>query len=642
MSLVDFTAAPRRKESVRFDLLDEDFNCIGTVHPLGTPSLRVERSRQVKRSLSGFTLLPPESQTVTPTTPVRPSWVFEDGTEYQLGVFYLADELVRPDADEPLDSGTLGDGMVLYRESLGQTFSVRTGDPIMDKLIEASQLSSRAAPRVVRDTRITAMARSPMAWVAGTPIVTVIEDLADAGGIRVYFDVTGALRFELTDTDPDVLDLTEHQAGTLKFRYNSEDAPNRWVARDNSQGFSVIGIYDLPDAAPHSFAKRGRYVTRIVEISGLTDQDAADAAAREAALDEEFPYKAATAEFCARPDLDVFCHVRLSNGQVYILDSFDTELGASGSTSIDCQAVWDNPATPAYELRSSIDQAPVIPGDVPPLRAYMLWNPKFLRYWRTLDRRERAKLRRFFDAQAQADRERRERRRRRHERPARRPRRPSQWSTTGTGPALHGMLRHGTVVTSDPQLGVATVRLDGDDQGSEIQVQMESEAPSIGQPVTVRFNSPTPTLVGQPGGQQRLMGRARVVSLQTEAGSAEVDLTNLEVEAAVTAPGRAIKITMRGQVLATVANSGSVGVIYRDDGAGGAYTEIGRWMRDESTPAGSGRLYQGFAMDYSPDPGVYSYKAALQVAGGFTLRSGVTPSDLLVEDVGADPEATSA
>ena len=391
MTLLDFSLSPRRRESVRFDLLDDDLNPIGQVYPVGAPSLTVDRARQVKRSLTGVTLFPPDSERLTWRSRLRPVWVFDDGTEWPCGVFVLSDETVRPDGDGRLDAVAMGDQMSLYREPLEQTFSVKPGDSVLDKLVELHERASTPASRLGWG-HITALASSGLVWPPGTLIADALEELAATAAVEVWFNRRGTLRLDLLSDEPNVVDLSHHIEGTLKFSYSNEDTPNRWVARSNDIDFSISGSYDLPANAPHSFAKRGRLVVREVEVPGLVGQDAADDAARDAAFDEEFPYKEASLDVPGRPDLDVHDSLRLSNGQVFRLDSVSTELESSGISNVQCQAEWENPDTTNREPKLSFDGGEPIPGSVPPLNPKILWNPAFLKMWRKLSPKQRRKL----------------------------------------------------------------------------------------------------------------------------------------------------------------------------------------------------------------------------------------------------------
>jgi hypothetical protein len=635
-SLLDFSLSPRRKESVRFDLLDEDLNLIGRVHPVGVPTLEIERASQVKRRLSNVVLFPPQSQQVTYRTRLAPVWVFDDGTEHPLGVFYLNDETIRATGEEPLEIPMMGDGMILYRETIDKTFSVWPGNSFLDKLNEVHLLATDPAPYVAYD-HITDLARTPMAWPAGTPIADIMEEIGDAAGLRIWFNSRGTLRFDVAaDPEDEDLDLSNHIEGSLKVTYSNEDSPNRWIARDVGVDFSVQGVYDLPDGSPHSFAKRGRYVTREVELPGLVGADAADRAARAAALDEPFPYKTATVELPARPDLDVYSQVRLQGEQVWLLDSAETELVASGTTSVTAQVMWENPNSIRNEPRLSIGGSEPIPGDVPPTKAYMLWDPAFLKKWRSLTPRQRRKLRAYLDAMEQQRLERQERRQRRAAR--RRRRTANQRRQNRPHPR-----RSGRVQSYDPELKIATVLLDNDPQGSEVPVRLESDIPGADQRITVQFNSPTPTAVGSEGGMHRLLGYARVVANQTISATAPTAITDAEVEVAITQPGRLIVVTAQARFSVTGGSTVEYmeGIIQRDDGAG-TFTDLGSFgstlgLGDHSF----GETLSGFALDPSPDPGVYAYR--LRSSGTvqpYRVASAATPTLIMVWDVGADPEAS--
>lgn len=638
-TLLDFSLAPRRFESVRFDLLDEDLNKVGEVHPVGAPTMKIERAAQVKRSLSNVVLFPPESQRVTYRTRIRPIWVFDDGTFYPMGVFHLNDETIVATGEEPLEIPVMGDGIVLYREPLTKSFSVRPGDSVLDKLYELHGLATHPAPYVAYD-HITDLSKVALAWPAGTLLSDVMEELADSAGVRVWFNAKGTLRFDLASDETDgtagVIDLTNHIEGSLKISYSNEDTPNRWIARDNAVDFSIEGVYDLPDDSPHSAARRGRVITQVVEIPGLIGQDAADRIARQAALDEEFPYKTATAEFPARPDLDCFVPVRLEGGQVWKIDTIDTELISSGTTTVEAQVFWENPDSRFAEPRTTLEGSDPVPGSVPPLNPQLLWSPEFRKYWRGLTRKQKRRLRRWFDALEQQRLERLERRRRR----AAAQRRKTAQQRRKRRPKHR---RAGRVQSFDPHHRIATVLLDGDSQGDEVPVYMETDIPGPDQRVMVNFNSPTPSVSGIEGGINRMLGYVQVTDNETISGLGPVAVTDLEVEVTITQPSRVIAIYAAIRV--SVTGGSSVlwveGQIQRDDGEG-TYSNIGPF---DATIGfgnhGTGNTLSGYVFDKSPDPGIYSYRMRVESnAQPYRIAGAAQASSLLIFDVGADLEAT--
>jgi hypothetical protein len=625
--------------------LDEDLNKIGQVHPLGAPSLTLDRFRQVKRSLEGVSLMPPDSTRLTYRTRLAPVWVFDDGSTYNLGVFVLSDETVGPDEQGRLDSVAMGDQMSLYRSSLEQTFVVRPGDQILEKLVEVHQLAPNPAP-YVGYSHITETADQSMVWPVATPIADVMEELAEAAGVRAWFTREGQLRFDFINDDDDPIDLVNHIEGTLQYSYSNEDTPNRWVVRDNGNDQSITGVYELPDAAPHSFAKRGRWITNEVEIPGLVGQDAADVLAMEAAFAEEFPYKEASLELPARPDLDVFDSVRLHNGQIFRIDSVTTDLVPSGTSQVECQALWENPDTARLEPKVSFEGSEPISGDIPPTRAFMLWTPAFLKKWRSLTPRQQRQLRAYFDGLAQQRAEREERRRRRRAQRRRKGRhRRNRMAKAGQ------KRRAGRVQTYDPHLRLATVLLDGDPTGNEVPVRMETDIPGNDQRVMVQFNSPTPTAVGIEGGINRLLGYAVDNTVQTIDSLARTDLEGVEVEVTITQPGRVIMVTgCISTNMITAAEAFATVILYaqRDDGEGN-YTDLGEIGSVFSIPNTPGhKSITGEIIDASPDPGVYSYRLQVQnpdfgnAGSGYRIRGSVRPTMICVWDVGADIEATSA
>ena len=649
MSLLDFSAASSRKEFVRFDLLDEDLNPIGVVHPVGAPELKVERAQPTKRTLSGVTLLPPEASRVTARTRISPVWVFEDGTEFPLGVFVLNDETTVVGDEDRLEAAVMSDQMALYRETLESAFSVRPGDLIIDQLTLLHQRATNPAPRVVAD-QITATARVGMSWPSGTSISQALDELSRAAGCRVWFDRAGMLRFTIEPDDPtEVIDLRNPINGSLQISYSNEDSPNRWIASAPEQEFAIIGVYDLPDESPHSYARRGRRVVREVEVPGLTDQETADAAAKRGSLEEAFPYKSASAEYPARPDLDAFDFVRLPDGQVYTLDGASTELTGGGTTKIECQAYWENPETLSLEAKLTVEGSEPMGGTTPPMNPRMMWNPEFLRAWRRLTPSQRRHFLAYWaavDSQRAARTER--RRASRAESSVRRnPRsRPRQQRRTGQ------------VQTVDPHTRQAVVLIDGDPQGSEIAVELESVIPGPGERAIVNFDSTVPSIVGVVGGEQRLLGWLRsgggvqtiddltypiagfdfAESIYKTEAWTDADL--MEVEVTVTQPGRLIMVQASVCVELDSDHKRFELHIYRDDGDGGSFTDVGLVARGDIPVNGKPEVRSGFVIDDGLDPGIYRYKLWGVMGDTGLVNNDISPALIMIQDAGADPNAT--
>lgn len=310
--LLELDETSRRVESFRYELLDSSNGYVGVlaVRRSTPPGMRNDVTAPIPRTLSGLTILPRTrvtddsdmffAQDVDTTVQrVRPVHVIGPGGtgyENEWGLFLFADD------DDVVDSGgtakacQLVDQTQITAQVLSQSVVYGLGANIADALV------AQAAAAGIVSTSIeatTATLSAPIAGLAGRDTHDkVMRELCQAAGfLRPYFDNPGTLVCRsapnLTTASPDhvygpgtgltgrVLDGTIHESNGLLR------APNRYVVRDTSLSeAALVGIYDVPASAPHSYANIGYRRIKSADVQGLADQTAADqAAAAEHAMD---------------------------------------------------------------------------------------------------------------------------------------------------------------------------------------------------------------------------------------------------------------------------------------------------------------------------------------------------------------------
>lgn len=293
--LLDLDTRAARQETFRFDVLDRLGNVIGSVdvdadHP---PSITNDVAATNLRQMQGFRISPADIAGInTLTDRIRPVHIFGPGGtgfELPLGVFVFADDDDDVRSFGALKECSLTDQTIDLAQILAESVSYPAGTGIADALaaeataagsldfsIDSSSLTV-GAPIVGaagKDTRLTVMQSlctqagffQPYYDNDGTLICRAVPDLAVANPDHVYNRGTGS-------TGRVVANSVHSANGLLS-------APNRYIATDTSAtNIELVGVYNVPDTAPHSFANTGRLRVRSESIQGLESQAAANAAA---------------------------------------------------------------------------------------------------------------------------------------------------------------------------------------------------------------------------------------------------------------------------------------------------------------------------------------------------------------------------
>lgn len=293
-------------ESVRFDLYDANGNLLGVlaveyVEDDGEhiPRISNDVNRRTKRQLDGLRI--PARPLVDRSTRrfyaedidplsmrVRPSWLLATGEEYPMGEFLWADDSAMLWSwGEPRDCSLVDQCLVLDQD-LDRNVGYSVGTNIGAALAEQAEVAGISAERRIIESSTRALSE-PIAWAAGRDRRLVIfESLCSlAGFLPPYFDNDGRLVCrsapDLVSAAPDFrygLGVGRVIPGTPVRSSDILNAPNRYVVIDSSaQDSELVGMFDVPDSAPHSFANRHIHVVRTLDLQGLTDQAAADDAA---------------------------------------------------------------------------------------------------------------------------------------------------------------------------------------------------------------------------------------------------------------------------------------------------------------------------------------------------------------------------
>jgi hypothetical protein len=306
-----------RASSWRFDLYDGS-------EPLGTlelmdrdspPSITVDISRSIKRTMQNFSVLPNEIDEINAVRwSVRVFMILSDKTEWPLGLFRFADvsrHRITAMNGVELTVGECGlvDQLLIVDQELDHSVSYPPGTVITDAIYGLLseipiEFNMQTSPAV-----ITPQAEA-LSWKIGTSRLRVINELAMMIGFHdLYFDNVGVGQLgpmpdPFTAAAGDVL---SYPAGLRTFRgtvtrsTNILELPNRFIVINNgATDLPVYGICDIPPEAPHSIENRGFVVSHVEQMQGIATQQDADFAARSLCRGWRFPFE--TVEFSGPPD----------------------------------------------------------------------------------------------------------------------------------------------------------------------------------------------------------------------------------------------------------------------------------------------------------------------------------------------------
>lgn len=277
--LLDLNGIGQRQSEVRYEVLDQALNVIGTVKPLDSALPVIENNihRTVKRDLRSMRLATEDQAAIDPFADrLRPVWVLENGATYSLGIFIFG-SMDRLRREYGLDADVSAvDQTIILDQGVETTVSLNTGDSVRTALL--AQFAAAMIPVYDVDTSIGTSISAPIAWPAGTTRLRIINDLAAMGSAySAYFDNNGVGRVRRVEsvTEVTVADHIYHEGGRILRGSMVEtddliEAPNRYLVIDSAAVEAAItGFFDVPADAPHSAFNRGFVVTKVIDEQGL-------------------------------------------------------------------------------------------------------------------------------------------------------------------------------------------------------------------------------------------------------------------------------------------------------------------------------------------------------------------------------------
>lgn len=299
--ILDCDGVRRRADDFRFDLHDGATDqLIGELSPdYSRPAVvSNDTGRAVRRQLNSVHLPPSELRDIAPTDRLRPIMVVQDGTEFRLGTFTIADQ-----GDATSNRGlardtTWYDRCNALNQKTEHTIAFGKGSPIVLALLGVL-LEVVPVDEIVSAPESDATFGAPVQWPPGTNRITILDTMTDLlGWLPVFMQEDGFVQF-LDVPDLDTADPTlSYELGGRIFDgsvLTSNDlltAANRFVVYETSGRSTVTGRYDVPASAPHSIANRGGLVIPDVStVQGLGSTSAANKYAKSKALTGQKIYR---------------------------------------------------------------------------------------------------------------------------------------------------------------------------------------------------------------------------------------------------------------------------------------------------------------------------------------------------------------
>jgi hypothetical protein len=294
--------------SYRFDVMDQELNKIGEIHPdmeASVPNLTNNINRTIKRSLDGMVLLPGDFANVDPLSDRLKVWGVIDGVENALGVFMWTDASGSRHSFGLVGNSSLVDLNGILDQPMGHPLGC-PADSSIDETLRSLALEVGLTRLNLPNTgKIMGQSANFASSISRTQVMAQLA--GTAGLYSPYFDGNGVLTAKYpAPLDSGVLSYSEADgnivADTIIESNDLLSAPNRWVCEVvGANDAPIWAAYDVPASAPHSFANRGYYIVNVIQgAQGIATIDECYEAAKAAALAENDTYE--WVEFDAVPD----------------------------------------------------------------------------------------------------------------------------------------------------------------------------------------------------------------------------------------------------------------------------------------------------------------------------------------------------
>lgn len=301
MTTLFYDEWPVRAESIEWLVADKDGNDRGTlqVATSQTPSIANDTTRSIRRNVQSITVLPRPMVDLDPrhiyaedvlplSDRVSPWWVFGNGLRYQQGVFVWGDDSQELWSSGDPRTGMLTDLCTNLDQPLPGSVGYQAGTFVNDAIADLLSLDPAGEVGIAMEGGISttdAVIGVPIGFAAGRDTtLTALDALCKiAGFLPPYYDNQGMLICReapnLATATPDVqygAGLGGVIPGTAVKSNDLLTAPNRYIVVAGNPQAELVGIFDVPDSAPNSFANTGQLRAKSTTVQGLTSQAQAD------------------------------------------------------------------------------------------------------------------------------------------------------------------------------------------------------------------------------------------------------------------------------------------------------------------------------------------------------------------------------
>lgn len=279
----------QRKATFRFQLIHGPSGVqIMDLNPVKIATLRHTTGQAVPRQCNALFDVTDTAKINTLTDRVL-IWMLLGGQQYPLGRYQFVDQSRFRSTGGLRSDATLVDESWLVDQKTSSSFAARItsgSGPLVQDVI----------PLVMAGLPVTTVIeaspfRTVGAWPLGTRRGQITQDLAIDGDYWApYFDNQGRQRFKRTFDPAEVTPQFDFDAGNKVLRGTITEvddalfAANRFIvvangATGEDAKAPIVGIYDIPDSAPHSILNRGFVIPDPVERQ-ITSQTQATAVAQ--------------------------------------------------------------------------------------------------------------------------------------------------------------------------------------------------------------------------------------------------------------------------------------------------------------------------------------------------------------------------
>lgn len=347
------------------------------LHFSTTGSYSFDSTRSVTRAISGFMLVPPEAAKVNLVRDVVRCYLVTDGVRSAMGAFSFASDSIQVDAlklfsrDNAVGTGSglpysnplnysinqpYSDAARLAREgyvmadllnvSLADTMSGLVRNDGTAETLRVGFDPSQEMQRILLNAGLKfsisgslAASRNDVTWDGTATDLDKIDQLAVLAGHRnPWSDNNGVVRSVPTGVlQGDIIDLQDLKptGASIVITDSYLTAPNRVIVNDNSSiDRGIMGSWDAPATAPHSFAQLGYHRTSIQSVQGLGSLEHANQVA--ASIGESLSARTLDCAIMPTADLDG-PKVISFRGALWLVTSWSVNTSPNSTMTLTCQ-----------------------------------------------------------------------------------------------------------------------------------------------------------------------------------------------------------------------------------------------------------------------------------------------------------------